>query len=65
MAFTGFPPAALHFYEGLLADNSRTYGLANKNVYEQAVRGPLLALLDELADYGPFHVFRPNRVVRF
>jgi len=65
MAFTGFPPEAIEFYEGLLADNSRTYWLANKTVYEQSVRAPMLALLDELADYGPFHVFRPNRDVRF
>ena len=65
MAFTGFPAEAIHFYEGLAADNSRTYWLANKSVYEQSVRGPMLALLDELAAYGPFHVFRPNRDVRF
>ncbi len=25
----------------------------------------MLALLDELADHGPYHVFRPNRDVRF
>ncbi|HZX55842.1 MAG TPA: DUF2461 domain-containing protein [Ilumatobacteraceae bacterium] len=65
MAFTGFPTEAIRFYEGLLADNSRTYWLANKTVYEHAVRRPMLELLDELAGYGPFHVFRPNRDVRF
>lgn len=65
MAFTGFPVEAVAFYEGLRADNSRTYWQANKAVYERAVRGPLLALLDELADYGPFQVFRPYRDVRF
>ncbi|MEY4173720.1 MAG: hypothetical protein RI900_885 [Actinomycetota bacterium] len=65
MAFTGFPIEAVAFYEGLRADNSRTYWQANKAVYERAVRGPLLALLDELADYGPFQVFRPYRDVRF
>ncbi len=65
MAFTGFPDEAIRFYEGLIADNSRTYWLANKPVFERAVRGPMLALLDELAEYGPYHVFRPNRDVRF
>jgi len=65
MAFTGFPPEAISFYQGLLADNSRAFWLANKTVYEQAVRAPMLALLEELVEYGPFHVFRPNRDVRF
>jgi uncharacterized protein (TIGR02453 family) len=65
MAFTGFPLEAVSFYEGLQADNSRTYWQANKAVYERSVRAPMLALLDELADYGPFQVFRPYRDVRF
>ncbi|MEO8263955.1 MAG: DUF2461 domain-containing protein [Ilumatobacteraceae bacterium] len=65
MAFTGFPDEAIRFYEGLIADNSRTYWLANKPVFERTVRGPMLALLDELAAYGPYHVFRPNKDVRF
>ncbi|HEY0520658.1 MAG TPA: DUF2461 domain-containing protein, partial [Ilumatobacteraceae bacterium] len=46
-------------------DNSRTYWQANKEVYERAIRSPMLALLDELSTYGPFNVFRPNRDVRF
>ena len=66
MAFKGFPIEALRFYEGLEADNSREYWLANKPTYEATVKGPLLALLDEVpARYRPFHVFRPNRDVRF
>ena len=65
MAFSGFPDEAIRFYEGLIAENNRTYWLANKPVFESAVRAPMLALLDELADHGPFHVFRPNKDVRF
>ena len=65
MAFSGFPEEATRFYEGLIAENNRTYWLANKPVFETAVRAPMLALLDELADHGPFHVFRPNKDVRF
>jgi uncharacterized protein (TIGR02453 family) len=65
MSFTGFPAEAVRFYEGLIGDNTRTYWLANKPVFERAVRAPMVALLDELADYGPYHVFRPNRDVRF
>lgn len=64
--FTGFPPEALTFFEGLEADNSKPYWQANKPRYEQAVRGPLLALLGELApEYGDFHTFRPHKDVRF
>jgi uncharacterized protein (TIGR02453 family) len=65
MAFSGFPPAAFEFYERLAADNSRPFWLANKSTYEDAVRGPLLELLDELSEFGPFQVFRPYRDVRF
>jgi len=65
MAFRGFPDEATRFYEGLIADNSRTYWHANRPTYEAAVRGPMLALLDELPEFSPYHVFRPNKDVRF
>lgn len=65
MAFTGIPVEAVSFYEGLQADNSRAYWQAHKSVYEQSVRAPFLALLEELDDYGPFQVFRPYKDVRF
>ena len=65
VGFTGFPAEAVTFYEGLAADNSRAWWLAHKPDYEQAVRAPMEALLAELAAFGPFHVFRPNRDVRF
>ena len=65
MAFTGFPDAAFTFYDQLVADNSRTFWLANKPTYLAAVREPMDALLAELAEFGPFHVFRPNKDVRF
>jgi uncharacterized protein (TIGR02453 family) len=63
--FTGFPIEAVRFYDGLMVDNSRTYWQANKTVYETAVRAPLLAMLHELEEYGPFQVFRPYKDVRF
>jgi uncharacterized protein (TIGR02453 family) len=66
MMFTGFPEAALDFYEGLEADNSRTYWTAHKDLYESAVRAPMLALLAALeAEFGPGRIFRPYRDVRF
>ena len=65
MGFTGFPDAAFSFYESLAADNTRTFWLANKPTYTSAVRAPMDALLAELDEFGPFHVFRPNKDVRF
>jgi len=65
MAFTGFPHEAFAFYERLAADNSRTFWLANKAVFEAAVRTPMVELTETLGDHGPFHIFRPNRDVRF
>jgi uncharacterized protein (TIGR02453 family) len=65
MAFTGFPDEAFTFYERLIADNSRTFWLANKQTYLSSVRQPMDELLDELSEFGPFHVFRPNKDVRF
>src|SRR5829696_50162 len=64
--FRGWPPEALTFYEGLEVDNSKAYWTAHKAVYEEAVRGPMEALADEVADeVGPLHLFRPYRDVRF
>lgn len=66
MAFRGWPVEAIEFYEGLEADNSRTYWQANKTVYLEMVRAPMDELLTELAqEFGEGRVFRPNRDVRF
>ena len=66
MTFTGFPREAFAFYDGLEEDNSRSYWLAHKPTFDSAVREPMAALLASLPEsYGQFHVFRPNRDVRF
>ena len=66
MTFRGFPPECLTFYEGLERDNSRGYWTAHRDQFESAVRGPMRELLVTLDEqWGPFHVFRPNRDVRF
>jgi uncharacterized protein (TIGR02453 family) len=66
VAFRGWPSEALEFYEGLAADNSKTYWTAHKEVYEQQVRAPMAALLAELEpEFGPGKIFRPYRDVRF
>ena len=66
MSFEGFPDEGLVFYEGLEADNSKTYWTQHKAAYEQHVRAPLQAMLEELApEFGTAKVFRPYRDVRF
>lgn len=65
-AFRGWPAEALQFYEGLEADNSKTYWAAHQQVYDEVVLGPMTALLAELkSEFGQGKVFRPNRDVRF
>lgn len=66
MAFQGWPEEALDFYEGLAADNSKTYWLAHKQVYEESVLAPMTELLNELGpEHGEGKIFRPYRDVRF
>jgi len=48
MAFSGWPTAALEFYEGLEADNSKAYWTDHKQVYEHDVKAPMDALLADL-----------------
>jgi uncharacterized protein (TIGR02453 family) len=66
MAFDGFPDRALEFYEGLVADNSKSYWSDHRVVYDTAVKAPMLALLDDLGpEFGEAKLFRPYRDVRF
>lgn len=66
MGFRGWPGEAIEFYEGLEADNSKTYWTAHKDVYDRAVRAPMVELLAELEpEFGAGKIFRPNRDVRF
>src|SRR3954454_20814524 len=65
--FTGFPPATFRWFAGLQADNSRAWFSAHRATYDDAVRGALEAMLEELADElgGRVHMFRQHRDVRF
>ena len=66
MAFRGWRPAALEFFEGLEADNSKSYWQANKQVYEMEVLAPMQELLAELEpEWGDGRIFRPYRDIRF
>lgn len=66
MVFRGWPEDALEFFEGLEADNSKTYWQQNKELYERLVRAPMEELIDELApEWGEGKIFRPYRDIRF
>jgi uncharacterized protein (TIGR02453 family) len=66
VAFRGWPVEAVEFYEGLEADNSKTYWTAHKAVYDEKVQAPMRELLAELEpEFGSAKIFRPNRDVRF
>jgi uncharacterized protein (TIGR02453 family) len=66
VAFRGWPAEAVEFYEGLTADNTRTYWQEHREVYDELVLAPMTELLGELAaEFGPGKVFRPYRDVRF
>jgi uncharacterized protein (TIGR02453 family) len=66
MPFSGWPEEALDFYDGLTADNSKTYWTEHKAVYTDKVLGPMQELTEELAEkWGEPKIFRPYRDVRF
>jgi uncharacterized protein (TIGR02453 family) len=66
VAFSGWPVEAVEFFEGLQADNTKTYWSANKARYEASVRGPMAELVDELSvEFGRGRIARPYRDMRF
>jgi uncharacterized protein (TIGR02453 family) len=66
MAFSGWPEEALDFYDGLTADNSKSYWTAHKAIYELQILRPMTDLTEELAaEFGEPKIFRPYRDVRF
>lgn len=69
-AFTGFPVAALDFYDDLEVDNTKGFWEKHKAVYNDAVKAPMTALCQALVpEFAPdgqsSKVFRPYRDVRF
>jgi len=65
-AFKGWPEDFQRFFIGLELDNSKRYFEANRRTYDEAVRAPMVALMESLEDdYGPAKVFRANRDIRF
>ena len=66
MTFTGFPVAALDFYDDLEVDNTKAYWEKHKAVCAESVKAPMVALCASLApEFGDAKIFRPYRDVRF
>ena len=63
--FTGFPREATEFFRELALNNNRDWFQGHKDVYEQACREPLKALVTELDPVGTPHISRINRDMRF
>ncbi len=66
MVFAGFPAAAFEFYQQLELDNTRSFWLENKHVYDSAIKEPFAELSGAVTKpYGALRLFRPYRDVRF
>lgn len=75
--FRGFPAAGLQFLRDLESNNTKEWFQAHRSTYEDAVRQPMISLLEalneELAGYAPEYrvadprkaLSRPNRDTRF
>jgi uncharacterized protein (TIGR02453 family) len=65
--FEGFGPKVRKWFKGLEADNSRAYFAAEREFFEEAIRGQMEALLSELGEKfgGEVRMFRQNRDIRF
>lgn len=64
--FTGWKGDFRGFFLGLNANNSKAYFEAHRRQYEQEVKGPMVALLDDLEfEFGEARLSRPNRDIRF
>src|SRR5688500_3937599 len=66
MGFTGWPAEAITFYAELEADNTKAFWEEHRALYDRAVKQPFADLSELVAEeFGPLHLFRPHRDVRF
>jgi uncharacterized protein (TIGR02453 family) len=65
--FEGFGPKVQKWFRGLEADNSKPYFDANRDYFDESIRGQMEALLSELGQKfgGDVRMFRQNRDIRF
>lgn len=62
-----FEPEALKFLRGLARNNEREWFNARKDVYERALKAPMLALIEEvnhsMVEFAPEHVRDPKKTM--
>lgn len=65
--FPGFSKEALSFLRGLKRNNNREWFLARKQIYEEKLRKPMVALVEainaELARFAPAYVTDPSKAI--
>jgi uncharacterized protein (TIGR02453 family) len=63
---THFNPEAMKFLRGLARNNDREWFEARRDVYERALKAPMLALVEEInaamVEFAPEHVRPPHKV---
>lgn len=66
-SFPGFPSDALTFFRQLKRNNNREWFEPRKTLFEEKVRGPMVALVEalntELATLAPDHVTEPKKAI--
>jgi uncharacterized protein (TIGR02453 family) len=66
VGFSGFGSAAFAWFAGIEAENTKAWFTANRPTYDADVRGPLEAMLVEIAgDDAPVKLMRQHRDTRF
>jgi uncharacterized protein (TIGR02453 family) len=66
MASRSFEPGAFEFFDELARNNDREWFQAHRADYERLVREPIERIAARAQEvYGPAHVMRPNRDIRF
>ncbi|HZL26945.1 MAG TPA: DUF2461 domain-containing protein [Acidobacteriaceae bacterium] len=64
---THFQPEALKFLRGLAKHNDREWFEPRRAIYERALKGPMLALIDEvnhaMVEFAPEHVRPPHKIM--
>jgi uncharacterized protein (TIGR02453 family) len=63
---THFTPEAMKFLRGLARNNDREWFEARRDIYERALKAPMLALVEEInasmIEFAPEHVRPPHKV---
>ena len=60
-AFQGLQAVLFEFFADLVQDNSKDFRDANRQRWQQDVKAPKSALIDELiTEFVPLSMFRPN-----